>query len=423
MKKLLLSFVCVLAFTALSAQVSENFSDYTVGGKLAQQAQDIGRDYWTTWSDKPGSDEDGAIGEMNGNKVFAPTVGVDQILKLGNKTTGKWALSLKIFIPTGKDGYFNIMNNYPIGTTNKDWSCDFFFATDGDGSSYPEELTIYAGSDPGYVIVKFEHDTWLNVKIEIDLDADEATAYLNDDEIFAWKYSDGNNGGVVKQSIDAFDIYPSNDETSVFYIDDIVFKEVDAKYPIMDVTPLTVSKWATEGATEPISTAITVSNTGESDGTYTSKIVYDGEVEDWITLTGDDNGIVAPEETKTFNVVMDPTDLEPNIYNARIFVGTNDVEHISFTIECTLGMYKVGVDSYTLIQTKLFPNPATGMVTIDCNNMINSLDIINYMGQVVYSSVVNATKTITDISQLSAGTYFVKINTEVGTQTSKLIVK
>ena len=428
MKKLLLSFVCVLAFTALSAQVSENFSDYTVGGKLAQQAQAMGRDYWSTWSGAVGGPEDGVIGEMDGNKVYAPTFNVDQVLKLGNKTTGKWALYLNIYIPTGKDGYFNIMNNFPIGTTNNDWSCQFCFACNVDGTGgYAGVLRIYAGQEDA-IMVDFTHDVWLNVKIEIDLDADQAKAYLNDNLVHSWQYTLGSFGsGVVKNSIDALDVYPSTNSTqSVFYIDNIVFQDASlpAPAPIMDVTPLTVSEKATEGDTEPFTTEISVVNTGEyAFGTYTSKVTYGGDVEDWITLTGDANGTVAPEGTNTFNIVMDPTDLEKGTYNANITVETNDVEHPSFTIACTLTMGGVGVDSYTLIQTKLFPNPTSGEVTIDCDKVINQIDILNYMGQVVYSSEVNTTTIKTDISQLSAGTYFVRIKTEVGTQTNKLIVK
>ena len=431
MKKLLLSFLCVLAITALSAQVSEDFSDYTVGGKLAQQAQAMGRDYWTTWSGAVGGPEDGVIGEFGGDNVYAPTFNVDQVLKLGNKTTGKWAVYLQIYIPTGKDGYFNIMNNFPIGSTNNDWSCQFCFACDVDGTGgYAGVLRIYAGQSAA-IMVNFTHDVWLNVKVEIDLDADQAKAYLNDNLVHSWQYTLGSFGsGVVKNSIDALDVYPSTNSTqSVFYIDNIVFQDASLPpppdpAPIMDVTPLVAEAVADEGDTEPFTTEITASNTGDAAGTYTSKVTYGGDVEDWITLTGDPNGTVAPAGANKFNVVIDPTDLVFDTYNANILVETNDVDHPSFTIACTLVVNFVdGVDSYTLIQTKLFPNPTSGEVTIDCDKVINQIDIMNYMGQVVYSSDVNATTIKTDISQLSAGTYFVRIKTEVGTQTNKLIVK
>jgi hypothetical protein len=79
MKKVLLLMVCALMGFALYAQVSENFSDYTVGGKIAQQAQTMGRDYWTTWSGAVGGNEDGVVAEVAGNKVGHFTFGNDQV--------------------------------------------------------------------------------------------------------------------------------------------------------------------------------------------------------------------------------------------------------------------------------------------------------------------------------------------------------
>jgi len=429
MKKLLLSFVCVLAFAALSAQVSDNFSDYTVDGKLAQQAQAMGRDYWTTWSEAPGSSEDGVIAEIAGNKclyLIAPNN--DQILKLGNKTSGEWVLTFKFYIPAGKDGYFNIKSVFP-STVSETWALQVYLGTDEGGPSTPGFGAAYGGSTAP-VPFPFAHDTWVPVKIYINLDTDVAEFYVNEIKYLTYTYSTGSFGQSNHKYIDAMNIFPPNTaSTSSFYIDDIVFQDASLPPPpppIMNVTPLVAEAEADEGDTEPFTTEITVTNTGESEGTYTSKVVYGGDVEDWITLTGDANGTVAPEGTKNFNIVMNPTDLVFDTYQANILVETNDTEHPSFIIACTLVVNEIdttGVDSYTLIQTKLFPNPTSGEVTIDCDKVINQIDILNYMGQVVYSSEVNTTTIKTDISQLNAGTYFVRIKTEVGTQTSKLIVK
>ena len=432
MKKLLLSFLCVLAITALSAQVSEDFSDYTVGGKLAQQAQAMGRDYWTTWSDAPGSDEDGVVGELDGNKVYAPTFNVDQVLQLGKKSTGIWALYTKIYVPTGKDGYFNVIADFhPENPNITIWAMQFAFATDVSTAPVyaPGVLKLYAG-ESSYTTYTFQHDQWINIKVVIDLDNDQATFFMNDVQMKQWDYSLGTFGEGCPKVIDVMDIFPSTSTAmSVFYMDDIVFEDATPPpppAPIIDVTPLVAEAEADEGDTEPFTTEITVSNTGDAAGTYTSKVTYGGDVEDWITLTGDANGTVAPAGTNKFNVVIDPTDLVFDTYNANILVETNDVDHPSFTIACKLIVNEIdttSVGSYTLIQTKLFPNPTSGEVTIDCDKVINQIDIMNYMGQVVYSSEVNTTTIKTDISQLSAGTYFVRIKTEVGTQTNKLIVK
>jgi len=235
MKKLLLSFVSAFLLFTLSAQVTENFSDYTVGGKLAQQAQTMGRDYWTTWSNAPGGNEDGVIAEQPaGNKcvkLIAPNN--DQILRLGTKngttwdakTTGAWELTFKIFIPTGKDGYFNVKSVFP-STVSETWAMQVYMGTDeGDpGPATPGVGKIYGGSENG-VNFNFSHDTWVPIKVFIDLDDDVAEFYVNNNLVHTYQYSLGSFGQSNHRFIAAMNIFPPNTAaTSEFYVDDIVFE-------------------------------------------------------------------------------------------------------------------------------------------------------------------------------------------------------
>ena len=48
--------------------LEEDFSAYTDGNKLALESDAVGNGLWTTWSDKPGSAEDGLVAEYGGNK-------------------------------------------------------------------------------------------------------------------------------------------------------------------------------------------------------------------------------------------------------------------------------------------------------------------------------------------------------------------
>jgi len=229
MKKLLLSIVSAFLLFALSAQVSENFSDYTVGGKIAAQAQDMGRDYWTTWSNLPGTDEDGVVGEMpSGNKCgkfewFAPGK-VDQILKLGDKTSGKWILTLKMYVPAGKSGYFNVQAATPFGGENN--AMQVYVGTDGTNQHNvtPGSGQINADSQgssgPTFT---FTHDAWTNFKVIIDLDNDEAEFYVNNTKIHTWEWTKGTFGdGNCPNAISAMDIFP-HVANALFYVDDIDF--------------------------------------------------------------------------------------------------------------------------------------------------------------------------------------------------------
>jgi len=228
MKKLLLTIICAFALFALSAQITENFSDYTVGGKLAQQAQALGRDYWTTWSNAPGSSEDGVIAEQPaGNKALFLNYDNDQLMKLGKKSSGVWDLAFKIFVPTGKNGYFNVQANF-TGGQDGDWACEIYFACTSQATAPPGTGSIRVGATTAASFT-FQHDAWVDVKVHMNLDDDEASLHVGGTLVHSWVYSIGASGttpGSCPRIIDAFNIYPAvNAATSSFYIDDIVFEQ------------------------------------------------------------------------------------------------------------------------------------------------------------------------------------------------------
>ena len=247
MKKVLLLMVCALMGFTLTAQVmiTEDFSasGYAVGGKIAQQAHAMGKDYWTTWSQAPGGSEDGVIDEMPaGNKcgkfVGTSNQAIDQILRLGKKegsnwvnlTTGKWELTFKIYIPTGKDGYFNIKSVFPSADPPT-WALQVYMGTDegqypNPGPSTPGQGACYGGAQTP-VNFNFSHDTWVPIKIFIDLDDDICEFYVNGTMIHTYQYSTGSFGQSNHRYIAAFNMFPPNyAATSLFYIDDIVFLPV-----------------------------------------------------------------------------------------------------------------------------------------------------------------------------------------------------
>jgi hypothetical protein len=232
MKKLLLSIVSVFMLFALSAQISDNFSDYTVGGKLAQQAQAMGRDYWTTWSGVVGGSEDGVIAEIPaGNKALFLNYNNDQLLELGKKSTGTWIHTFKIYIPANKDAYFNIQADFTGGQDGV-WAFECYMATSKPTQSVPTPAltpglgNFYAGKATTTTFT-FTHDTWIPVKVIINLDDDEAEFYVNNDLVHSWQYSLGNSGaGGCPKVIDAFNIFPPvSTARSSFYIDDVVFEK------------------------------------------------------------------------------------------------------------------------------------------------------------------------------------------------------
>jgi len=228
MKKLLLSLVSAFLIFTLSAQVADNFSDYNVGGKLALQAHAMGRDYWDTWDGIPGSSDDGVIAEQPaGNKALFLNYGNDQLLHLGKKTSGTWDLAFKIFVPAGKNAYFNVQANF-TGGQDGDWACEIYFACTNTSDAPQGTGSIRVGATTAASFT-FQHDAWVDVKINMNLDDDDATLFVGGTLVHNWIYSIGASGtqpGDCPRVIDAFNIYPSrNSATSSFYIDDVVFAQ------------------------------------------------------------------------------------------------------------------------------------------------------------------------------------------------------
>jgi len=65
-----------------------------------------------------------------------------------------------------------------------------------------------------------------------------------------------------------------------------------------------------------------------------------------------------------------------------------------------------------------YPNPVRDVLTIKTDGTIKNTEVINISGQNVKSFTDT---TLLDLSDLSAGVYFVKVNTEYGIATQKVI--
>jgi len=69
----------------------------------------------------------------------------------------------------------------------------------------------------------------------------------------------------------------------------------------------------------------------------------------------------------------------------------------------------------------LYPNPANSNVNISSENVINSIELFNSLGQSVYNTNVKSREKIIDINSLSKGVYVIGVNTENGYIKKKLI--
>ncbi len=74
------------------------------------------------------------------------------------------------------------------------------------------------------------------------------------------------------------------------------------------------------------------------------------------------------------------------------------------------------------LTASVYPNPANDVVTVVSLNKVEKLEIYNTMGQVVYAESTNNLISKIDINGLSAGNYIIKMQTEKGLVSKKLVI-
>jgi hypothetical protein len=83
----------------------------------------------------------------------------------------------------------------------------------------------------------------------------------------------------------------------------------------------------------------------------------------------------------------------------------------------------LGVNELTSGQIMVYPNPATEIVNIKSDYTITTVEVMNFVGQTVYtSSNVDAKTSKLNVTTFKAGVYFVKVSTTEGIRTVKITV-
>ena len=216
----MIAFVCGNAF----AQMSFDFNDGVAGAKIAQTYGDP----WTTWSNAPGGAEDGVFGEAGGSMAAHFTYGNDQVVMLGDHSTGVYDLEFDAYVPQGKNGYFNVLHHF--AGSNSTWAMQVYMHETNDGqnsTSAPGHGTVHAGSN-GTCDLPCVYDEWMHFRVHVDADNDIAQLYFNvvgqPEVMYAeWQWSmDSFGENVTDRVLGAMDFYPpENAATSEYYIDNL----------------------------------------------------------------------------------------------------------------------------------------------------------------------------------------------------------
>ena len=248
----------------LEVVLEDDFEEYTMGNKIAAEAVAAGHDWWTTWSNAPGGAEDGVVATFDDNQCGHFTYGNDQILLLGDATSGSFTMGFNMYIPAGKDAYNNVLHIF--NGSGSEWATEVYYNHSSNGT-----MIKAGGVETTFTVPS---DTWFAIKYVVDLDNDEATFYIDDEEIYSWQYSLQADGTAGSRQLAAMDFYPpSSASVSEYYIDDVyAYKLGGVSAPAMSITPESVTEYLPE---DEISTVdITISNTGNSIGDWNAYIDF-----------------------------------------------------------------------------------------------------------------------------------------------------
>jgi hypothetical protein len=190
-------------------------------------------------------------------KVFGDVT--DLVLKLGNKTSGKYQVDFKYFISSGgKGAYFNIQHFESPGI---EWAMEVYFDPIGNGT-----LTV-GGAD--YVFTNTV-DEWIEISNVIDLDNDLAQCTIDGTLVHEWPFHYEASGTEGTLQLGGINFYAAGTSSSTqgdawYYFDDVVFTELVAGSvaPIIDVNTSPLVSNLETGEMETLQ--VNMGNAGEDD--------------------------------------------------------------------------------------------------------------------------------------------------------------
>jgi hypothetical protein len=266
MKKILL-FTCAMvlswaAFSQVTTLYSDDFESYNVGDYMAESNPT----WWTTWGNAPGTGEDGYISD---NFASSPTKSLfidpsdgqtDQILKLGNKTSGEFNVNWSIYVESGYQAYYNFQHFQSPGT---EWAFEIWFYNTGSG-----KLKVGGVEYP----FPFTAGTWFTVEHNINIDEDMASFTVAGTLIHSWPFhyeADGTGGTHQLGGVDFW----ADDDTYRVYVDDLSYDQLAASQdPVMVVTPESLDATSPQGYVTSL--PLTISNEGVADLNFQISVIY-----------------------------------------------------------------------------------------------------------------------------------------------------
>ena len=184
---------------------SDNFDSYATGSSLHGQGG------WKGWQNDPTATAyTTAVHALSTPNSVNISGTADLVHEYFGYTAGTWVYTAWQYIPTGFTGqsYFIMMNRYFDAGTDGNWSVQLNF------NSTTNQVVNDGVSGGALPLIK---DTWVELRLEIDLTHDTSSFYYGDQLLYQGSWSGQVSGGGIT-NIAAVDLF-ANGATAIYYDD------------------------------------------------------------------------------------------------------------------------------------------------------------------------------------------------------------
>ena len=209
---------------------SENFDSLQAGDRIA--ASDPM--HWRTWSGATGTEEDAPVTDTlaysppNSLAFVQQVPGYqggpeDQVLLLGYHIWGTYALSWRMYVPTGRGAFMVLMHGEDVPSAEP--AAVITFAPNSNPGLNPVYCDAGGNHMSGYY---YPQNTWFTVTLVVDLDARTALFRVNNNLVGSWDFDTMPNGSSAPNILGSLRLTSgSGYEGSIgqYYMDDILFQE------------------------------------------------------------------------------------------------------------------------------------------------------------------------------------------------------
>ncbi|HNS03001.1 MAG TPA: S8 family serine peptidase, partial [Anaerolineae bacterium] len=280
------------------ADWSDNFDSYATGSQLHGQGG------WKGWGNDPNAGALTSGQQFRSSPNSAAILGASDLVHEYSETSGQWVYTAWQYVPANFTGesYFIMLNTYDDAGAGNNWSAQVM--VDGAANTVVNDGGVSGGSLP---LVRGQ---WVEIRAEIDLDADTGAFYYNNQLLYSGTWSGQVSGGGAA-AIGAVDLFANS--ASVVYYDDMSLVNVTqspvcstpSDIPWVSATPL--NGVTLPGGSTPVN--VTFDSTGLAPGTYTGNLCVDSDDPDPGPGNGTDMVIVPLRlvvEAQSPNIDVDP---------------------------------------------------------------------------------------------------------------------